>query len=250
MRLFGLIGHPLSHSFSKKYFTEKFEKEGLNDCSYELFSIASIDDLKNVLGQNPDLCGLNVTIPYKEQVLSFLDEKDAVVTNIKACNCITVKNKKLHGYNTDVAGFERSLKTRLQTHHTKALILGTGGAAKAVEFVLKKLQIDFKYASRKPSIHNYSYTQLTPSIIADHTLIINTTPLGMYPRISEAPAIPYQALTANHYLFDLVYNPERSLFLQKGEESGAAIKNGHEMLVVQAEESWKIWNEPATGNSQ
>lgn len=242
MRLFGLIGYPLSHSFSKKYFTEKFEKEGLKDCSYELFSIASINELKNVLEKNPALCGLNVTIPYKEQVLSFLNEKDAIVKKIKACNCIKIVNGKLQGHNTDAEGFERSLKKQLQPHHSKALILGTGGAAKAVEFVLKKLAIGFKYVSRKPSVHNYSYTQLTAAIIADHTLIINTTPLGMYPRTSEAPAIPYEALTPRHYLFDLVYNPERSLFLQKGEQKGAAIKNGYEMLEIQAEESWRIWN--------
>lgn len=242
MRLFGLIGYPLSHSFSKKYFTEKFEKGGLKDCSYELFSIASVHELKKVLEQHPGLCGLNVTIPYKEQVLSFLNEKDAIVKKIKACNCIKIKDGKLLGHNTDAEGFERSLKKQLQPHHSKALILGTGGAAKAVEFVLKKLSIGFKYVSRKPSIHNYSYTQLTPAIIADHTLIINTTPLGMYPRISEAPAIPYEALTTRHYLFDLVYNPERSLFLQKGEQKGAAIKNGYEMLEIQAEESWRIWN--------
>ena len=242
MRLFGLIGYPLTHSFSKKYFTEKFEKEGLNDCRYELFPIASINELKNVLDQNPDLNGLNVTIPYKEQVLSFLDEKDEVVKKIRASNCITVKKNKLKGYNTDAEGFEKSLKHFLQPHHTNALILGTGGASKAVEFVLKKLRISFKHVSRKPSVHNYSYEQLTSSLLADHTLIINTTPLGMYPKINEAPPIPYEALTGDHYLFDLVYNPERSLFLQKGQEKGAAIKNGYEMLVIQAEESWRIWN--------
>lgn len=243
MRLFGLIGYPLTHSFSKKFFTEKFEKEGLTDCRYELFSIADINEMKNVLDQHPDLCGLNVTIPYKEQVLSFLDDADDVVKKIKACNCIIIKNGKLKGYNTDVAGFERSLKKQLRPHHKKALILGRGGAGKAVEFVLQKLGIDFNYVSRKPSVNNYSYSQLTPGIIADHTLIINTTPLGMYPAINEAPPIPYEALTPNHYLFDLVYNPEKTLFLQMGEEREAAIKNGYEMLVIQAEESWKIWNE-------
>lgn len=250
MRLFGLIGFPLSHSFSKKYFTEKFEKEGLKDCFYELFSIASIHDLNKVLEQNPDLCGLNVTIPYKEQVLSFLNEKDVIVKKIKAANCIKIENGKLQGHNTDAEGFERSLKKQLQPHHSNALILGAGGAGKAVEFVLGKLKIDFKYVSRKPSVNNYSYEQLTSSIIADHTLIINTTPLGMYPKINEAPPIPYEALTSRHYLFDLVYNPEKSLFLQKGEEKKAAIKNGYEMLVIQAEESWRIWNEVAIDNRE
>ena len=243
MRLFGLIGYPLSHSFSKKFFTEKFEKEGLNDCRYELFSIASINELRNVLDKHPDLCGLNVTIPYKEQVLPFLNEADEVVKKIKACNCIIIENGKLKGYNTDVEGFERSLKKQLQPHHTKALILGTGGAAKAVEFVLTRLGISFKYVSRKPSVNNYSYEQLTPGIITDHKLIINTTPLGLYPSVNEAPPIPFEALSPEHYLFDLVYNPEKSLFLQKGEEKGTVIKNGYEMLVIQAEESWRIWNE-------
>lgn len=243
MRLFGLIGYPLSHSFSKKYFTEKFEKEGLSDYKYELFSIAVIDELKNVIDRHSDLRGLNVTIPYKEQVLSFLDEADDIVKKIQACNCINMINGKLRGFNTDVEGFERSLKTQLKPHHKKALILGTGGAAKAVEFVLQKSGIDFKYVSRKSSVNSYSYDELTPGIISDHPLIINTTPLGMYPAITEAPDIPYKALTTDHYLFDLVYNPEKTLFLQKGEEKGAATKNGYEMLVIQAEESWRIWNE-------
>jgi len=242
MRLFGLIGYPLSHSFSKKYFTEKFEKEKLADCQYELFPIASITELAGLIKNHPDLAGLNVTIPYKEQVIPFLSETDAIVSKIKACNCISILNGKLKGYNTDTAGFEQSLKEKLQSHHTKALILGGGGAAKAVEFVLRKLGIDFRYVSRKPSVHSYSYEQLTPGIISDHALIVNTTPLGMYPSINEAPPIPYNALTTRHYLFDLVYNPERSLFLQKGEKQGAAIKNGYDMLVIQAEESWKIWN--------
>jgi shikimate dehydrogenase len=242
MRLFGLIGYPLTHSFSKKFFTEKFEKEGRTDCRYELFSISTIHDLRKVLDQHPDLRGLNVTIPYKEQVLSFLHEKDEAVRKIKASNCILVTNGKLKGFNTDAEGFERSLQPQLKPHHSKALILGTGGAAKAVEYVLSKLGVNFNYVSRKPSINNYSYEQLTPSIITDHSLIINTTPLGLYPAINEAPPIPYEALTTEHYLYDLVYNPEKSLFLQKGEQMGAAIKNGYEMLVIQAEESWRIWN--------
>ncbi|MFI5129262.1 MAG: shikimate dehydrogenase family protein [Chitinophagales bacterium] len=242
MRLFGLIGYPLTHSFSRKYFSEKFEREGLDNCAYELYSISSINELRTVLEKHPDLEGLNVTIPYKEQVLSFLDEKDEVVKKIKACNCIQINSGKLKGHNTDVEGFERSFKQSLQPHHKNALILGTGGAAKAVEFVLKKLRITYKYVSRKPSVHNYSYEQLTGSIMSDHTIIINTTPLGTYPRVNEAPPVPYESLTSRHYLFDLVYNPEKSLFLQKGEQKGAIIKNGYEMLVIQAEESWRIWN--------
>jgi shikimate dehydrogenase len=242
MRLFGLIGFPLSHSFSKKFFTEKFEKEGLDDCRYELFPIESINQLEDVVRKHPELAGLNITIPYKEQVLSFLDEKDDAVKKIKACNCIVIKDGKWKGYNTDVLGFERSLREKLGPNHTKALILGTGGAAKAVEFVLTRLKIPSRYVSRTPSGDNYSYEQLTSSVIADYPLIVNTTPLGMYPSVNEAPQLPYEALTSRHYLFDLVYNPEKSLFLQKGEQQGATINNGYQMLVIQAEESWKIWN--------
>jgi shikimate dehydrogenase len=243
MRQFGLIGYPLAQSFSQKFFTEKFEKENLTDCRYDTFSISSIDDLANILKNNPELCGLNVTIPYKEQVLSFLDEKSALVKKIKACNCIKIKNGKLTGHNTDAPAFEQSLKEKLQPHHTKALILGTGGAAKAVEYSLKQLNISYKYVSRKPSAKSFSYEQLTDMLMQEYTLIINTTPLGMHPNIVEAPQIPYQALTSKHYLFDVVYNPSKTLFLQKGEKQGATIKNGHEMLVLQAQESWRIWND-------
>jgi shikimate dehydrogenase len=243
MRLFGLIGYPLSHSFSQKYFTEKFQREKLDDCRYEQFSIEDISQLTGILKKHPDLCGLNVTIPYKEQVLSYLQEKNDLVKQIKACNCISIKKGKLTGHNTDVMGFEQSLQAQLKPAHKKALILGTGGAAKAVEFVLHKLKIAYKYVSRKPSARSYSYEQLTPAIIAANTLIINTTPLGMYPAITEAPPIPYESLTPAHYLFDLIYNPAKTLFLQKGEEKGAAIQNGLDMLIIQAEESWKIWNE-------
>lgn len=242
MRLFGLIGYPLSHSFSKKYFTAKFEKEGLNDCRYESFSIPSIAELSTVLKNNPELCGLNVTIPYKEQVLSYLDAKSELVNKINTCNCIKIVNGKLTGYNTDAPAFGESLKEKLQPHHKKALILGTGGAAKAVEFALDQLNITYKYVSRKPSAKNFSYEQLTDELMQEYTLIINTTPLGMHPNIVEAPQIPYHALGPKHYLFDLIYNPAKTLFLQKGEKQGAAIKNGHEMLVLQAEESWRIWN--------
>lgn len=243
MRQFGLIGYPLTHSFSKKFFTEKFERENLTDCRYDTFSIPSIDDLPGVLKNNPELRGINVTIPYKENVLSFLDEKTALVKKIKACNCIKISDGKLSGHNTDAPAFERSLKEKLQPHHTKALILGTGGAAKAVEYSLRQLNISYKYVSRKPSAKSFSYEQLTEPLMQEYTLVINTTPLGMHPNIIEAPQIPYHALTSRHYLFDLIYNPEKTLFLQKGEKQGAVIKNGYEMLVFQAEESWRIWNE-------
>ena len=242
MRQFGLIGFPLAHSFSKKYFTEKFEREGLKDCSYENFPLPSVQELKKILDDHKDLQGLNVTIPYKESVLQFLDDANELVRKTGACNCIKITGKKLTGYNTDVIGFEKSLQTMLQPSHKNALILGTGGSAKAVEFVLKKLDISYKYVSRKPSVKQFSYEQLTSSVIEKHTLIINTTPLGMYPNVTQAAPIPYNAITKDHFLFDLIYNPEKTLFLQKGEQQGATIQNGYDMLVCQAEESWRIWN--------
>ena len=242
MRLFGLIGFPLSHSFSKKYFTEKFEREGLNDCRYENFAIPSIDDLKKILS-NPELEGLNVTIPYKEKVIPFLFQASPVVKKIKACNCIRIKNGRLYGYNTDIAGFEKSLKKNWNPFlHSHALILGTGGSAKAVKYVLDKYDIKYKKVSRKPSADSYSYEQLTKNIISKYKLIINTTPLGMYPNVIEAPPIPYEFLTDEHFLFDLIYNPPKTLFLKKGEEQGAFIQNGYDMLVEQAEVNWKLWN--------
>jgi shikimate dehydrogenase len=243
MKYFGLIGYPLSHSFSKKYFTEKFEREGVQDCHYESFSLASITELPALLKRNPLLAGLNVTIPYKEQVLDYLDVKTGVVAATGACNCIKITGGKLTGYNTDVAGFKTALQKHLAPSHTRALILGTGGAAKAVEYVLSELGIAHKYVSRKPTVNHLSYEQVTDKILDEFTLIINATPLGMYPNITEAPAIPYHYLGGKHYLFDLIYNPEKTLFLKKGEEQGAAVQNGMDMLVVQAEESWRIWNE-------
>ena len=242
MRLFGLIGYPLSHSFSKKYFTEKFEQERMKDCRYENFSIASVDELKKILENNPELEGLNITIPYKEQVIPFLDESSEVIKQAGACNCIKIISGKLYGYNTDVTGFEQSLNIKLMPHHKKALVLGSGGASKAVRFVLKKKGIEFIVVSRSNNPHFISYEELTNEIIQDHTLIINTTPLGMQPHTDVYPSIPYFALTTQHYLYDLIYNPAKTLFLQKGEERGAAIQNGAEMLIIQAEESWKIWN--------
>ena len=242
MRLFGLIGFPLSHSFSKKYFTEKFEREELSDCKYENFPITSIDELRKILSM-PGLEGLNVTIPYKEKVIPFLDQSSPVVKKIKACNCIKIKNNKLYGCNTDIAGFEKALKKNWNPFiHTNALILGTGGSAKAIKYVFDKLDIKYKKVSRKPSADSYSYEQLTKSIISKYKLIVNTTPLGMFPNIVEAPPIPYEFLTSEHFLFDLIYNPAKTLFLKKGEEQGALVQNGYDMLVLQAEENWKIWN--------
>ena len=243
MRLFGLIGYPLTHSFSKDYFGEKFKREAVEDCQYENFQLADIKELPKTIGDHPGLEGLNVTIPYKESVLSFLDEKNELVRQTGACNCIKILNGKLFGFNTDVIGFERSLLTKLQPGHKNALILGTGGAAKAVEFVLKKNRIHYTYVSRRRSQNNITYEQLTPSVLEKTRLIINTTPVGMYPKVKEILPLPFEAITPNHFLFDLIYNPPKTLFLSKGEEKGATIQNGYDMLVCQAEESWKIWNQ-------
>jgi len=246
MRKFGLIGYPLSHSFSQKYFSEKFKREHLTDCVYENFSLPSINELPRVLETESFLRGLNVTIPYKEVVIPFLHESNDVVTKTGACNCIDIRDGKLSGFNTDIIGFEQSLKKQLKSSHKKALILGTGGASKAVEYVIRKLDIDYKIVSRNPNNKSekyISYDQVTESLMQSHTLIINTTPLGMFPDIRQCPPLPYQALSSDHYLFDLIYNPAKTIFLQKGETAGATINNGLEMLIIQAEESWKIWND-------
>jgi shikimate dehydrogenase len=244
MRRFGLIGYPLSHSFSQKYFTEKFQRQQISGCVYENYPLHDISELTAILQQHTDLNGLNVTIPYKEKVIPFLHHQSPVVQAIGACNCIRIEQGMLTGHNTDVTGFEDSLKEQLRPHHRKALVLGTGGAAKAVYYVLDKLGIAFVRVSRSAGDNDtIAYDQVDAGLMRDHQLIINTTPLGMYPKTDECPPLPYDALTSLHYLFDLVYNPARTLFLQKGEERGAAVKNGADMLVIQAEESWRIWNE-------
>jgi shikimate dehydrogenase len=243
MRRYGLIGYPLTHSFSQKYFTEKFEREAVAGCAYSTFSLPSIGELAGVLA-DPELCGLNVTIPYKEQVIPYLHHRSPIVEAIGACNCIRIEDGKLTGYNTDVVGFEQSLARRLTAHHRQALVLGTGGAAKAVEYVLHKRGIGYRLVTRRPraGTSDLSYEQVNAGVLASHTLIINTTPLGMHPHVAECPPLPYAALTPEHYLFDLIYNPARTLFLRKGEERGAVVENGYEMLILQAEESWRIWN--------
>ena len=240
---YGLIGFPLSHSFSKKYFSDKFEKESIQGHTYELFPLENIDQLSALLLAHPDLKGLNVTIPYKEQVLPYLDFLSPVVEDIKACNCIRIKDGKLTGYNTDVLGFEKTLERKLMPQHKKALVLGTGGAAKAVHYVLRKKGIDFLEVSRSNRNGAITYEELDQQIMDAYTLIINTTPLGMYPHVEEAPAIPYSFLGEQHYLYDLVYNPAKTKFLLEGEQRGAAIENGADMLVIQAEASWDIWSQ-------
>lgn len=242
MNVYGLIGFPLTHSFSKKYFTHKFETEALQDNRYELFPISSISLFDELLQQNPSLLGLNVTIPYKQSVLPFLTDISNIPAGLAACNCIKIHDGKTYGYNTDILGVEKSLLPRLKVHHKNALILGDGGAADAVKFVLTKHHIDFTIVSRTARKETViSYDVLNETIIRTHQIIINTTPLGMFPYQDTCPEIPYDFIGPGHHLFDLVYNPEKSLFLQKGEEKGAGIQNGYEMLIIQAEESWRIW---------
>lgn len=241
MRHFGLIGYPLSHSFSKRYFSEKFQKEHIADCVYENYPLPSIRLFPQLI-EKEHVEGLNVTIPHKESVIPYLDYLDPAAEKVAAVNCIHFKDKKSTGFNTDIIGFKRSLKPVLQAHHRYALILGTGGASKAVAFVLSDLNISFQYVSRHKKENHFTYADLNEDIIRQHTLIINTTPLGTSPDVNKCPDIPYRFLSNEHLLYDLIYNPPETLFLQKGKERGAVIKNGYEMLQLQAEASWEIWN--------
>jgi len=242
MKVYGLIGYPLSHSFSKGFFAEKFQREGITGCVYENFPLTSISELPALL-ERKDLYGINVTIPYKEAVLPFLDEFSPAAEQIKAVNCIRLQAGKRKGFNTDVIGFKRSLLPLIKPHHTHALVLGTGGAAKAVMFVLETLNIPFTVVSRSAQPGTVAYEAVDAAVIEMHTIIINTSPVGMYPQTDAAPALPYETITRHHLLYDLIYNPAETLFLQKGAAKGAVTKNGHEMLVLQAEASWEIWNE-------
>lgn len=239
--VYGLIGYPLLHSFSPGYFKEKFAKAEI-DAVYRLFPLANIKKLPQLLAKYPSLSGLNVTIPYKEQVIPFLDDIDNAAKAIGAVNCIKISNGKLKGYNTDVIGFEHSLVPLLQPQHTKALVLGTGGAAKAVAYVLGKLNINYQLVSSSDKTGTIAYRDISTDTIEEHKLIINTTPLGMHPNTDACPDIPYSALGETHLLYDLIYNPEETTFLKKGNAQGATTKNGYEMLVLQAEASWDIWN--------
>jgi len=242
---FGLIGATVSHSFSKSYFDEKFFREGLRDYHYDLYSLPNIDELNKLLEENPELAGLNVTIPYKEQVLKFLSNIDSDAQKIGAVNVIKIKDGKLLGYNTDSDAFYESLEKWFPVvKNPKALILGTGGSAKAVQQALKKLSIQYELVSREKSKGQHTYESLekdgTP--ISEANLIINTSPLGMSPNTNTCPPIDYDLLTPEHYVYDLIYNPARTLFLQKAEMRNSHIKNGLEMLHIQAEKSWAIWN--------
>jgi shikimate dehydrogenase len=242
VRLFGLIGFPLAHSFSKNYFTDKFLREGLADCRYELFPIENIEELPKVIADHPELCGLNVTIPYKEPVIAYLHQS-FLPQGLSACNCIRIKEAGLEGFNTDHIGFGKTLAPHLTASHKKALVFGNGGSARAVIFVLKKMGIEYHLVSRElHSDSSFTYQEITEEMIAGSELLINTTPLGMYPRLSGKPEIPYEGIGPGHLVFDIVYNPVKTLFLGEAEKRGATIVNGMEMLRVQAEESWRIWN--------
>ncbi|GAA3567943.1 shikimate dehydrogenase [Snuella lapsa] len=240
----GLLGKNISYSFSKTYFKLKFEEEQIADTSYENFDIESIDLFPEIIKNTEGLKGLNVTIPYKEQVIPYLNKVNKKAKAIGAVNTIKITKKgKLVGYNTDCYGFKKSLKPYLKKHHKKALILGTGGASKAIAYSLKKLGIDISYVSRKASKGvDYTYTSLTENDIKSHQLIINCTPLGTFPNIDNCPDIPYKAITEKHILFDLIYNPEETKFLKLGKMAHATTVNGLAMLQFQAEKAWSIWN--------
>lgn len=240
MKKFGLIGFPLEHSFSHNFFSQKFEKEKI-DAVYTLYELQEIKQFGELI-KNEHLCGLNVTIPYKESIIPFLNKIDDTAKTIGAVNVIKFENNQLIGYNSDCVGFEKSISPLLKPHHTKALILGTGGASKAVNYVLKKLNIETKFVSRSPKENCLIYSDLTKEVINQFGIIVNTTPLGMFPQTESFPPLQYNYLTKKHLLFDLIYNPKETKFLKFGLQYGCTIKNGYEMLVEQALESWKIWN--------
>jgi shikimate dehydrogenase len=243
-RVFGLLGKNISYSFSRGYFTDKFKQLNLKKNKYVNFDIQQIEDFPSIINNEQNLKGINVTIPYKEEIIRYLDNLDITAKKIGAVNTIKfTKRGNLKGYNSDVVGFEKSITPLLKKHHKKALILGTGGASKAVAFALKKNKIKYKFVSRNPEgKKEISYDSLTQELLHKYSIIINCTPLGTSPDIEKSPNIPYKYLTEKHLLFDLIYNPEVTTFLLKGREKGATIKNGYEMLELQAEESWRIWN--------
>jgi shikimate dehydrogenase len=246
IKKYGLIGYPLGHSFSKKYFSDKFQKEKLTNCVYKNFEIEDVKQLYKVVRDNPDLIGLNVTIPHKQAVIELLDELDEQAEAIGAVNTIRIirQDGKVHlkGFNTDVIGFGESLKKLIQPHHKRALILGTGGASKAIAYVLGEMDIHYQYVSRSKGKGDLTYQDITTDLIKMYTLIINTTPMGMHPNADQAPELPYADMNELHLLYDLIYNPEETAFMTKGKKYGAQIKNGLDMLIGQAEAALKIWN--------
>ena len=245
MTTYGIIGFPLTHSFSKKYFTEKIVREGIAHAVFNSFPLTTIEEFPALLSNHPSLKGLAVTIPYKQKVLKYVTHLSEEVKQIGAANCIKIKSNEITAFNTDIIGFEKSFVKKLKPHHKNALVLGSGGASKAVQYVLNKLGINFLVVSRDESKGEkfIQYNQITEDVIQEYNIVINTTPLGMAPDNDTCPDIPYRALTTNNYLYDLVYEPAKTLFLQKGEQQGATIENGYEMLIIQAEENWKRWNE-------
>ena len=242
-KLYGLIGKNIDYSFSKKHFTEKFSKEPFTDCEYQNFDIQDIKDFKEIVKNSANLKGLNVTIPYKEAVIPYLDKMSAKATKIGAVNVIRFTKKgKLKGYNSDCYGFKKTLKPLLQPHHKKALILGTGGASKAIAFALEELDITYAFVSREASESTINYERINATTFDNYQIIINCTPLGTSPNTKEFPSIPYVFFTEKHIAFDLIYNPAETQFLKKAKKYGAICQNGLEMLIFQAEKAWEIWN--------
>lgn len=245
-KIYGLIGYPLTHSFSMRYFNNKFESENI-DAEYVNFEIPDIGDLMEVISENPELSGLNVTIPYKEQIIPYMDEMDSEAALIGAVNVVKIirgrnGDIRLKGYNSDAMGFQNSIAPLINDNRRKALILGTGGASKAVHRALVNLGVEPVFVSRHPESGELAYTDLTSEVMAEHRVIINCTPLGMYPAIDNCPDIPYNLLTPDHLCYDLIYNPDVTTFMKKAQANGAVVKNGLEMLLLQAFESWNIWN--------
>lgn len=249
MRLFGLIGYPLGHSFSQKYFSEKFEREHITDARYELFPIPTIEEITKVLERHPELVGLNVTIPYKQVVIPYLDQLDETAQAVGAVNCIRIRDGKLTGFNTDVYGFEQSLRRRAGEQwppaSARALILGTGGASKAVAFVLRKMGIEYQFVTRsvETGVDRLRYEDLPQLDWTKIHLIVNTTPLGTFPKVEECPDLPFEKISVHHIVFDLVYNPPQTLLLRHALEQGAKVQNGLEMLQLQAEKAWEVWQQ-------
>lgn len=239
---FGLVGKDISYSFSRGYFAEKFKQLGLDNHSYVNFDLPEIEMFEKLLPNNPEVKGLNVTIPYKQAVIPFLTRLDSKAEKIGAVNTIKVENDGLTGYNTDFYGFQKSIEPFIKKHHKNALILGTGGASKAIAFVFEELDIPYNFVSRNPKKNQLSYQDLDKVVLKNFTILVNCTPLGTHPNVEQKPDIPYKYLSEKHLLFDLIYNPEKTTFLLEGESRGASICNGHHMLEFQAEKAWEIWN--------
>ena len=244
MHKYGLVGRDIAYSFSRQYFSEKFEALGLENHSYENFDIASINDFLDKIKPTEGLKGLNVTIPYKEEIIPFLDELDEEALKIGAINTVKISEKgRLKGFNTDVYGFENALKPLLKKHHDKALILGTGGASKAVHYVLEKFDITVLFVSRNPQKEGQiAYKDLSKKLLKEYNIIINCTPLGTFPEVERCPNVPFRFLDERHLLYDLIYNPSETRFLKKGKKMGCTVSNGEKMLQLQAEKAWRIWN--------